>query len=52
MTPSVVIAPQFGAAFCEQTPGFAVAFVAVAGLFFRWDYGGQHGHGEPTLAQE
>ena len=43
---------QLAAALGEQAPGFAVAFVAVADLLSRWDYGAQRRCGASSLAQQ
>lgn len=43
---------QFGSATVQQFPGFAVAFVTVAGLFCWWADGAEHGHGKPARTQQ
>lgn len=43
---------QLGAAPREQTPGFEVAFIAVASLLRWWDDWAQHRHGEASCAQQ
>lgn len=43
---------QFGATLCEQVPGFAIAFVTVAGLFCGRDYGEQRRHEVSLFTQQ